>query len=93
MLQAGLLDFYSDKREKDLLGVLNFGQAETLNETIYSARIFGFPDFGSSITVVHRVLGTFRVPLCLRTELRCGVTRRVESGPRHAKRTGNGNSR
>jgi len=61
MLHAELLDFYRDDREEDLLGVLNFGQAETLNETVYSARIFGLPDFRSSITVVHRFFGTFRV--------------------------------
>lgn len=61
MLHTGLLEFYGDDREEDLLKVLDFGQAKTLNETIYSARIFGFPNFGSSITIVHRFFGTFRV--------------------------------
>lgn len=43
------------------LEVLDFGQVETLNETVYSARIFGHPGFGGSITVAHRFFGVFRV--------------------------------
>lgn len=41
--------------------ILNFGAVKTLNTSIYSAKIWGVKDFGSSITVVHEFFGRFRV--------------------------------
>lgn len=52
-----MLDFYSDEP----MGALNFGQVRTLNENIYSVKVFGVSNFSSSITVVHEFFGTFRV--------------------------------
>jgi|GEM_PF-2755156 len=74
MLHAGLLEFYGDDREEGVLDVLNFGQVKTLNETIYSARIFGLPDFRSSITVVHRFFGAFRVTSMLTNRVAAHLT-------------------
>jgi hypothetical protein len=45
----------------DAVDILDFGQVETINETVYTARVFGVPNFGGSITVAHQFFGTFRV--------------------------------
>ncbi|WP_437480412.1 hypothetical protein WME75_35515 [Sorangium sp. So ce1014] len=52
-----LLDFYSGEP----MTILDFGHVKALNTTVYSAKIIGIPDWGSSITIVHRFFGTFRV--------------------------------
>ncbi|WP_206753792.1 hypothetical protein [Leptolyngbya sp. FACHB-17] len=49
--------FYSDEPTR----VLKFGDPETKNESIYIARVFGIPDFQSSITIVHEFFGHFKV--------------------------------
>ena len=40
---------------------LNFGCLKFSNSTIYTAKIFGLPNFGSSITLVHTFYGIFKV--------------------------------
>lgn len=40
---------------------MNLGQIKTLNTTIYSVKIFGTPEFRSSITIIHEFFGTFKV--------------------------------
>lgn len=40
---------------------LEFGKPNTKNERIYTVEIFGIPDFGSSITLVHLFFGKFKV--------------------------------
>lgn len=42
-------------------GILEFGSPDARNERIYTATIFGVPDFRSSITIVHRFFGVFKV--------------------------------
>jgi hypothetical protein len=52
-----LLSVYSGEPTE----ILNFGQVKTLNKTIYTAKMFGVRNFGSSITVSHEFYGVFRV--------------------------------
>jgi hypothetical protein len=40
---------------------MKFGKPNTHNERIYTVEIFGVPDFGSSITIVHLFFGKFKV--------------------------------
>lgn len=44
----------------------DFGQVKTMNATVYSAKLFGAPDFESSITIRHEFYGVFRVTSMLR---------------------------
>ena len=55
--KAATLDFYRGEP----MAVLDFGGVKALNTTIYSAKIFGIPDFKSSITGVYNFFGVFRV--------------------------------
>jgi hypothetical protein len=55
--KKGLVEFYSGTPDS----ILNFGSVRTLNTTVYTASIFGMPEFRSSITVVHTFFGVFRV--------------------------------
>lgn len=43
------------------LDFMEFGDPDTRNERIYTVSIFGVPEFGSSITMVHRFFGVFKV--------------------------------
>lgn len=43
------------------MAFMAFGDPDARNERIYTATIFGIPNFMSSITVVHRFFGTFKV--------------------------------
>jgi hypothetical protein len=52
-----MLDFYSGPP----MAVLDFGQVNALNTTVYSTKIFGVSEFKSSITIVHDFFGVFRV--------------------------------
>jgi hypothetical protein len=56
-LEDAINDFYSGKP----LGILEFGDPDAKNERIYTATTFGIPKFQSSITIVHRFFGTFKV--------------------------------
>lgn len=49
--------FYSGKP----LDFMEFGDPDARNERIYTVSIFGIPQFGSSITIVHRFFGVFKV--------------------------------
>ena len=57
LVQSGIDHFYSGKP----MNVLEFGDPDTKNERIYTATIFGIPEFKSSITIVHRFYGKFKV--------------------------------
>jgi hypothetical protein len=50
-------DFYSGKP----MDFMEFGEPDTRNERIYTVTVFGIPEFKSSITIVHRFFGTFKV--------------------------------
>ena len=41
--------------------ILDFGKPNTNNERIYNVKVFGIPNFKSSITIVHLFYGTFKV--------------------------------
>ena len=41
--------------------VFNFGDAKTYSEDVYKVKVFGSPDFLTSLTLVHLFYGIFRV--------------------------------
>lgn len=49
--------FYSGKP----LAFMEFGAPDARNDRIYTVNIFGIPGFKSSITIVHRFFGVFKV--------------------------------
>lgn len=53
--------FYAGKP----MAFMEFGDPDTKNERIYTVTIFGIPKFQSSITIVHRFFGVFKVTLML----------------------------
>ncbi|ADL51378.1 hypothetical protein [Clostridium cellulovorans] len=57
--------FYSGKP----MNFINFGKPNTKNESIYTVKVFGIPEFKSSITIVHEFYGTFKVISMLTTTL------------------------
>lgn len=57
LLENGIESFYSGKP----LDILEFGDPDTQNERIYTVTIFGIPEFKSSITIVHKFFGKFKV--------------------------------
>ena len=67
-LQLAALDLYSGEP----VAVMNFGQVDALNATVYSVKVFGIPGFKSSITIVHDFYGAFRVTSMLTKHLRIG---------------------
>lgn len=56
-IEEMLLNFYSGEPMR----ILDFGRVNTMNETVYSAKVFGVPGFKGSITVRHRFYGFFQV--------------------------------
>jgi hypothetical protein len=56
-LEGEIEKFYSGKP----MAFMEFGKPNLNNERIYTVEIFGVPDFGSSITVVHKFFGQFKV--------------------------------
>jgi len=56
-LKQGIEEFYSGKP----LAVMEFGKPGLHNERIYTAEVFGLPDFEGSITIVHLFFGKFKV--------------------------------
>lgn len=56
-LKLILSKFYAE----ELMEVMDFGQVNALNKTVYSVKIFGVPNFASSITIVYEFFGIFRV--------------------------------
>jgi len=49
--------FYSDSPIK----ILDFGRPNVKNERIYTVKVFGMPNFQTSITIVHKFFGVFEV--------------------------------
>lgn len=56
-IEDSIDQFYSGKSMK----ILEFGDPDTRNKRIYTVKLFGIPDFRSSITIVHEFFGTFKV--------------------------------
>jgi len=56
-LEDAIDTFYEGKP----LDFMEFGEPDTKNEKIYTVTIFGIPNFQSSITIVHRFFGAFKV--------------------------------
>lgn len=56
-VEDAIKKFYSGEP----LDFLEFGAADTKNERIYTATIFGIPEFQSSITIAHTFFGKFKV--------------------------------
>lgn len=55
-IEDAIAEFYSGRP----LGVLEFGDPDTRNERIYTVKVFGVPNFESSITIVHEFFGKFK---------------------------------
>jgi len=55
------------------MAFMEFGDPDTKNERIYTATIFGVPGFKSSITIVHRFFGVFRVTSMLTRVVKAGL--------------------
>ena len=56
-IERGIEEFYAGKP----MDFMAFGEPGAKNERIYTATIFGIPEYASSITIVHVFFGTFRV--------------------------------
>ncbi|WP_331327281.1 hypothetical protein [Methylobacterium fujisawaense] len=56
-IEADIDLFYDNKP----LSFMAFGNPDTRNEKIYTVEIHGVPNFGGSITIVHRFFGVFKV--------------------------------
>lgn len=56
-IEDAINTFYSGKP----MDFMEFGAPDTRNERIYTVTIFGIPKFQSSITIVHRFFGVFKV--------------------------------
>lgn len=56
-IQDGIDRFYDEKP----LDLMAFGNPDTCNERIYTVEIHGLPGFRSSITIVHKFFGVFKV--------------------------------
>lgn len=56
-IERGIAEFYAGKP----MDIMAFGEPGAKNERIYTATIFGIPDYASSITIIHMFFGTFKV--------------------------------
>lgn len=56
-IEDAISSFYSGKP----MDFMEFGDPDTKNQRIYTATVFGIPKFLSSITIVHRFFGDFKV--------------------------------
>lgn len=54
-------DAINNHYEGKPMDFMEFGDPDTRNENIYTVTIFGIPKFQSSITIVHRFFGAFKV--------------------------------
>jgi hypothetical protein len=61
--------FYSGKP----MDFMEFGGPDTKNERIYTVTIFGIPEFQSSITIVHKFFGVFKVTSMLSRIVTAGL--------------------
>ena len=57
LLIAGMDEFYAPGALADF----QFGSVGTRNTKIYAVKMFGLPDFQTSITVIHEFFGKFKV--------------------------------
>lgn len=56
LLIAGMDEFYAPGALADF----QFGSVGTRNTKIYAVKMFGLPDFQTSITVIHEFFGKFK---------------------------------
>jgi hypothetical protein len=56
-IESAINTLYSGKP----MDFMEFGDPDTKNDRIYTVTIFGIPNFQSSITIVHRFFGVFKV--------------------------------
>lgn len=66
--------YYSGKP----MDIMEFGDPDTKNERIYTVTIFGIPKFQSSITIVHRLFGVFKVTSMLTRVVAAGLANPAE---------------
>ncbi len=67
---------YSEKP----MDFMEFGDPDTKNERIYTVTIFGIPKFQSSITIVHRFFGVFKVTSMLTRDVAAGLANPAVQG-------------
>ncbi len=65
LIEEAIATFYSGRP----LGLLEFGDPDTRNERIYTVKLFGVPDFKSSITIVHEFFGKFKATSMLTRQI------------------------
>lgn len=68
-IEGSINTLYSGKP----MDFMDFGVPDLQNERIYTATIFGIPKFQSSITIVHRFFGTFKVTSMLTRVVAAGL--------------------
>ena len=68
-IEDAINTFYSGKP----MDFMEFGDLDAKNERIYTATIFGIPKFQSSITIVHRFFGAFKVTSMLSRVVATGL--------------------
>ncbi len=62
------------------MAFLEFGDPDTRNKKIYTVTIFGIPDFQSSITIVHRFFGVFKITSMLTRIVAAGLANPAVQG-------------
>jgi len=62
------------------MAFMEFGDPDTRNERIYTVTIFGIPEFQSSITIVHRFFGVFKVTSMLTRVVTTGLANPAVQG-------------
>jgi len=55
--EEGIKEFYSENP----MDILDFGRPNVKNESIYTVKVFGMPEFKTSITLVHEFFGVVGV--------------------------------
>ena len=68
-IEDAINTLYSEKP----MDFMEFGNPDTKNEKIYTVTIFGIPKFQSSITIVHRFFGVFKVTSMLTRVVPAGL--------------------
>ena len=56
-----MLETFEKFMSTEPTNVLDFGKPNTQNERIYSLKVFGIPNFNSSVTIIHLFYGKFKV--------------------------------
>ncbi|KAB0675087.1 hypothetical protein F3X87_19200 [Aeromonas caviae] len=73
-IENAINTYYSGKP----MDIMEFGDPDTKNERIYTVTIFGIPKFQSSITIVHRFFGVFKVTSMLTRVVAAGLANPAE---------------